>query len=194
MENSAQHFERWFIIQGASSDTPISKLSPFIIEKAIKCSVGTVSTVKRMRSGDLLVEAASAAQGKCISNLTSLANTAVIVSAHRTPNTSNGVIRCRELIDCDKAEIFEELKTQGVSDINNITVKGNDGSRRNTNAFIVTFRLPTLPKHVKLVTCESPLPCTSQIRCDALNSSDSDMDTKSAGERWCVTAQNISTL
>ena len=92
----------------------------------------------------------SAAQGKCILKLTSLANTAVTVSAHRTLNTSKGVIRCRELIDCDKAEILEELKTQGVSDINNITVKGNDGSRRNTNTFIVTFRLPTLPKHIKI--------------------------------------------
>jgi len=97
-----------------------------------------------------LVEAASAAQGKCISKLTSLANTAVTVSAHRTLNTSKGVIRCMELIDCDKTEILEELKTQGVSDINNITVKGNDGSRRNTNTFIVTFRLPTLPKHIKI--------------------------------------------
>ena len=109
LESSAQHFERWFIIQGANSDTPLSKLSPFVIEKTIKCSVGTVSTVKRMRSGDLLIEAASAAEGKCISKLTSLANTAVTVSAHRTLNTSKGVIKCRELIDCDKAEILEEL-------------------------------------------------------------------------------------
>jgi len=53
--------------------------------------------VKRMRSGDLLIEAASAAQG--ITKLTSLANTAVTVSAHRTLNTSKGVIKCRELID-----------------------------------------------------------------------------------------------
>ena len=142
-----------------------------------------------MRSGDLLVEAASAAQGKCISKLTTLANTAVTVSAHRTLNTSKGVIRCRELIDCDKAEILEELKTQVVSDINNITdvtVKGNDGSRRNTNTFIVTFRLPTLPNTYKLVTCESPLPYTCRICCGALNASDSDMDRKFAGERWCV--------
>ena len=27
LESSAQHFKRWFIIQGASSDTPLSKLS-----------------------------------------------------------------------------------------------------------------------------------------------------------------------
>ena len=98
-----------------------------------------------MRSGDLLVEATSAAQGKCISKLTSLANTAVTVSAHHTLNTSKGVIRCRELIDCDKAEIMEELKTQGVSDINNITVKGNDGSRRNTNTFTFISGFPLCP-------------------------------------------------
>jgi len=81
-----------------------------------------------MHRGDLLVEAASAAEGHCLSKLTSLANFAVTVSAHRTLNTSKGVIKCRDLIDCDKAEILEELKSQGISDINNITVKGKDGS------------------------------------------------------------------
>jgi len=101
-------------------------------------------------SGDFLIEAASAAQGNCISKLTSLANFAVTVRAHRTLNTFKGVIKCRDLIDCDKAEILEKLKSQDVSDINTITVKGNDGSRRNTYTFIVTFRLPTLPKHIKI--------------------------------------------
>ena len=39
LESSAQHFERWFIIQGAHSDVRLSKLSPFVIEKAISAQL-----------------------------------------------------------------------------------------------------------------------------------------------------------
>jgi len=45
LENSSEYFERCIIIQGANSDTPLSKLFPFVVEKATKCSIGTVSTV-----------------------------------------------------------------------------------------------------------------------------------------------------
>jgi len=40
------------------------------------------------------------------------------------------------------------MKSQGVVNIENISVKDSSGGRRSTNTFVVTFRLPTLPKHV----------------------------------------------
>jgi len=40
------------------------------------------------------------------------------------------------------------MKSQGVVNIENISVKDSSGNRRSTNTFVVTFRLPTLPKHV----------------------------------------------
>jgi len=36
------------------------------------------------------------------------------------------------------------------TDINNITVRGDSGSRRNTNTSIVTFNLPPVPKYLKI--------------------------------------------
>jgi len=67
-----------------------------------------------------------------------------------TLNTCKGVIRCAPLVDCDKDETVTELKPQGVSDISNITVKDDSGSRKNTNTFIVTFKAPTIPKHLHI--------------------------------------------
>jgi len=37
-----------------------------------------------------------------------------------------------------------------VSDINNITVPNDSGGRRNTNSFIVTFNLSSVPKYIKI--------------------------------------------
>jgi len=51
----------WFVIQTVDDDSPLSKLSPFAVDKGIKCPVGTVKSVRRLCKGDLLIEIASAA-------------------------------------------------------------------------------------------------------------------------------------
>jgi len=53
-------------------------------------------------------------------------------------------------MNCDKQEILSELHSQGVTDVNNITVPNDSGGRRNTNAFIVTFNLLSVPKYLKI--------------------------------------------
>ena len=60
------------------------------------------------------------------------------------------VIRCGPLVDCDKQETLKELKPQGVSDITNITVRDDYGSRKNTNTFIITFKAPAIPKYLHI--------------------------------------------
>ena len=49
---------------------------------------------------------------------------------------------------CLSVHFFFHL--QGVSDITNITVKDDSGSRRNTNTFIITFKAPSIPKHLRI--------------------------------------------
>ena len=99
------------------------KKSPFAIDKALKCAVETVKSIKCLRSGDLLVEVGSASQSRSLNKISNLAGCPVTASPHRTLNTCKGVIRCRALIDCPKDEILEELKSQGVTDIYNILTK-----------------------------------------------------------------------
>ena len=127
---------------------PISKLSPFILDKAIRSAVGAVKTVRSLRNGNFLLEVTSAVQSRIVSKLDNLAGCPVTASPHRTLNTCKGVIRCAPVVDCDKDQTLKELRPQGVSDITNIMVKHDSGSRNNTNTFIITFKAPTIPKYL----------------------------------------------
>jgi len=128
------HYDRWFVVQSVDSEQPVSKLSPFIIDKAIRSAVGSVKTVRRLRNGNFLLEVTSVVQSRRVNKFDNLAGCPVRSSPHRTLNTCKGVIRCAPLVDCDKDETVTELEPQGVSDISNITVKDDSGSRKKTQA------------------------------------------------------------
>ena len=55
-DRNDNYYDRWFVIQGVDDDKPLSKMSPFAVDKALKCAVETVKSIKCLRSGDLLVE------------------------------------------------------------------------------------------------------------------------------------------
>jgi len=56
------HYDRWFVVQSVDRDHSISKLSLFILDKAICTAVGIIKTVRSLRNGHLLLEVASAVQ------------------------------------------------------------------------------------------------------------------------------------
>jgi len=118
-------FPCWFVVSSVNADNKLSKLSCFIIGKAFKCQVGSLKTVRPLQRGDILVETIWKSQSDRVLYLKELTGVPVVVTPHRSLNTSKGVIRCREIALCDKEEIVEELKPQGVTDA---TVR--DGSRR----------------------------------------------------------------
>ena len=47
------HYDRWFVVQSLDSEQPVSKLSPFIIDKAIRSAVGTVKIIRSLRSSGI---------------------------------------------------------------------------------------------------------------------------------------------
>ena len=143
-------YNRFFVIQSTDENKPLHKLSPFVVQKALKAAAGDFKTVKRLQKGDILLEVSSAVQSRCIIELKNLAECPVQVTPHRTLNICKGVIRCRELLNCKKEEILAELKDQAVVDIDNITVKSDSGGRRQTSTYILTFHLQSVPKHIKI--------------------------------------------
>jgi len=149
-DRNENYYDRWFVIQGVDDDKPLSRVSPFATDKALKCPVETVKSIKSLRSGDLSVEVSSASQSRSLNKINNLAGCPITANPHRTLNTCKGVICCRTLIDCPKDEILEELKSQGVTDIYNILTKDDSGNRRNTNTFIITFHTASIPKHIKI--------------------------------------------
>ena len=86
-----------------------------------------------------------------ITNLLStkkLFNLNVKISLHGSLNTSKGVIRCQDLGPCTDDDILENLKSEGVIHIRNIQVRRN-GVLKRTNAYVLTFNTPILPKKIK---------------------------------------------
>ena len=50
------NWPRFMLIQSVDPERPIAKLSPFTIHQGIKGLAGTPRTVRRLRSGDFLIE------------------------------------------------------------------------------------------------------------------------------------------
>ena len=73
----------------------------------------------------------------------------VKISLHNSLNSSKGVIRCAELRPCSEKDILENLKEQGVIGLCNVSVRRN-GVLKSTNAYVLTFNTPVLPKKIKV--------------------------------------------
>ena len=88
---------RFFIIQESDPENPISRLHPFAIQKGIEGMVGKVKDVKKLRNDLLFIEVDRRSHAVNLMNTTRLANVPVVVSPHRTLNSSKGVIHCDQL-------------------------------------------------------------------------------------------------
>jgi len=146
-QDSTLNFPRWLIIEAAEPEQTLSKLSPFVLGKALSAQIGTLKSVKRMYKGDILVEKDKATYSKMLLRLAELAGVPVKVSPHRSLNVSRGVIRSRDIASCSVEEIVEELRPQGVTAAVIIPVRDGDSKRR-TNTVILTFASPQPPKHI----------------------------------------------
>ena len=106
-------------------------------------------TIKRLRSGDLLIEVDSETHSTKLLAITELAQVPVKVSPHRTLNTSKGVLRTPELKNTTREELLTQLKKQGVTDARMVTIKKN-GEMIRVNTVILTFNRPTPPATLKV--------------------------------------------
>ncbi|XP_055924443.1 uncharacterized protein LOC129956543 [Argiope bruennichi] len=100
-----------------------------------------------MRSGDLLVEVNSKKQAQQILKLKALATIPITVSSHKSLNYSKGVITCGELFNVPLEEISAELKHQGVTNVQQISIR-RDGQILPTKHYILTFHSPSLPEFI----------------------------------------------
>ena len=106
---------RFFIIKRNEND--FSKTSPFLIQKAIESIVGEPRNIKKLRSGELLIELKTNLQASKLMKCTLLANIPVTVSAHRSLNSCHGVISESDLQYVPETELLENLKDQKVIEV-----------------------------------------------------------------------------
>lgn len=144
-DHDTEHFDRFFVVKSKEASKPLSKLSPFVVEKCISSSLGTVNSVRRLRSGDLLIELNRSSQVPNILKWQTLFDVPVSVSAHRSMNSCKGVIRCLDLIHVPENEILQNLDYAGVTYVKKIQ-SYRTGRALDTPVVILTFQGNTLPQ------------------------------------------------
>ncbi len=60
--NSCNNWPRFLVVESSSDDLPLSKLSPFGVQKGFHAVAGTLKSIKRLRDGSFLVECARKSQ------------------------------------------------------------------------------------------------------------------------------------
>ncbi|GFT94203.1 RNA-directed DNA polymerase from mobile element jockey [Trichonephila clavipes] len=92
----------------------LSSTSPFAIHKALIGIGGEPKSVKKLRSGDLLIETSSAVQTKSFLLAKSFLGSPANITPHKSLNSSRGVISEPDLLTTSDAEILEGFSSQGV--------------------------------------------------------------------------------
>ncbi|GFU43454.1 uncharacterized protein TNCV_53531 [Trichonephila clavipes] len=137
---------RFLILSFSNND--MSKQSPFAIHKALIGIGGEPNSVKRLRSGDLLIETNSALQTKSFLLAKSFLDSPITISPHKTLNSCRGVISESDLLTTPDTEILDGFSDQGVIQVRRITIK-KDNSVIPTKHLILTFNRPKLPTTIK---------------------------------------------
>ena len=145
--NSCNNWPRFLVVESSSDDLLLSKLSPFAVQKGFQAVAETLKSIKRLRDGSFLVDCGKRAQAQNLLRTNRFIDRPVRVSIHKTLNSFQGVIRCRDLTDMSEFELKDELKDQDVVGVNWVTLK-KEGKMIPTNTLFLTFRSPELPKEI----------------------------------------------
>ncbi|GFV40506.1 uncharacterized protein TNCV_2500331, partial [Trichonephila clavipes] len=94
-----------------------ARKSPFAIQNDLKGIGGDPKSVKKLRSGDLLVETVSALQSKSFLRAKTFIDSTLTVTPHKSLNSCLGVIPEPDLLCPSEAEILEGLSDQGVTQV-----------------------------------------------------------------------------
>ena len=145
---TSDNFAKFLVIK-SEDGTPITNLSPFVIEKQIEAIIGTPKSVKKLKNKTLLVETTRKSQTENLLKIKNIFNLNVNVSEHKTLNTSKGIIKDRTLKGESEANICEYLQNQGVIAVKRFTIKKNYDVIE-TNTLLLTFNTVTVPKSLKI--------------------------------------------
>lgn len=140
-------FPKFLVLHSELPETKLSTVSPFLIAKAISGVAGTVTSVKKLSSGDLLVNTSTEAQTKNLLKCKNLSHIPITAYPHPSLNNTKGVIYCPDLTDIPETEIEENLREQNIEKVKQISIK-KDGNLVKSPLFILTFTNSILPSKI----------------------------------------------
>ena len=79
---------RFLVLSSASEKKPLSKLSPFAVQRGFQAIAGTLKSTKRLRDGSFLVECSRRAQAENLLKTVTFIDCPVHVCVHKTLNSS----------------------------------------------------------------------------------------------------------
>jgi len=125
----SNNFQRFIVLKSNEGLIPLTKLSPFVIEKCITSCAGEVKNVTKLKSGGLMIECQRQQQSLKLLSLKKINSILYYISStpHSILNTSRGIIRYRDedLDDLSDDDICGELALQGVIHVKRIISKRN---------------------------------------------------------------------
>lgn len=136
-----------FLVLYSESEKPLSKLFPFLVQKVLANIIGLKFQVKKMSSGDLLVEIDTKKQSDSLLPPILISDYKVSVSPHRSLNTVRGVISEDDLLDESEPDILEGMSDQSVVAVSRITLR--KGGEIKPTKHMLTFDATALPEPVK---------------------------------------------
>ena len=143
-----EFWPRFIVISAADPSSPL-RLSPFAVQKGIEGAAGKPVNIRKLQSGDLVVEVDRKSHAMNLLKLPEFVGHKVKCTPHMSLNYSKGILRCRDLADCSEDEILSELRSQGVTQLKRFSTK-RDGVEVKTNTYLLTFCTSTLPDYVKI--------------------------------------------
>ena len=133
----------------------INKLSPFAIHKGVKGIAEDNITIERQFSDDIYLTCSKKSLSNNLLKYVLFGNVApVVVTQHKSLNTSKGVIRNWELARTNPEEIKGNVPS--IIDVQRITVKINNMEVK-TNTLILTFNSPKIPESLKICYLNIPV-------------------------------------
>ena len=106
---NATVFPRFLIIESTDPNRPLSKLSPFVIEKCISSIATSPKSCQKLKSGALLVEMTNKVHVESLLRLKQFFSIPAQCKPHTSLNTSRGIIRCPDLAGVSIDDIIDGL-------------------------------------------------------------------------------------
>ena len=127
-------------------ETPITKLSPFLIQKTIEIHCKPIN-IKKAMNNTIIIQTTNQKQSEKILKWKQFGKLNIKTYPHPTLNFSKGVIKSPELASCSLEEI--RLKPQGVTDVRRIS-NCKETRTIDTNTCVLTFNKPTTPTSIRI--------------------------------------------
>lgn len=144
-------FAKFLVMSSSDEHRPLRKASPFAVARELRAILGPKFSVKKLSSGDLLVEVETRTQSEALQFVKEIAKHEVTVSAHRTLNTRLGVVSDDDLMDFTEIEVLEGLQQEkaNVIAVRRIKIRRND-EEIPTKHLVLTFNSTKLPETIHL--------------------------------------------